>query len=123
MASVVANRLNIAYDPTVIIHMQSANKQVELTMGLAKNVPFAFDSITLYLQVHIIKDPAYKVLLGRPFDALATTEVKNALDGGQSITITDPNSGQRITMATHSRGKPPSIAKAVPDPGFQTSMI
>ncbi|KIM40427.1 hypothetical protein M413DRAFT_45927, partial [Hebeloma cylindrosporum] len=119
MASVVANWLNIAYDPTVIIHMQSANKQVEPTLGLAKNIPFSFDEITLYLQVHIINDPAYKVLLGRPFDALATTKVKNSLDGGQSITITDPNSGKRITMPTYLRGNPPAILKLSPEPGFQ----
>jgi len=68
--------------------MQSANRTVERTLGLARNVPFSFGAITIYLQVHVIKDPAYKVLLGRPFDVLTGSIVVNSTDGGQTVTIT-----------------------------------
>jgi len=37
--------------------MQSVNRTVERTLGLARNVPFSFGEITIYLQVHVIKDP------------------------------------------------------------------
>ena len=80
-------------------------------MLLAKNVPFLFGHIAVYLQVHVIERPAYKVLLGRPFDTITESEVKNAKDGGQSLMLTDPNTGKRCVMHTHERGKPPNALK------------
>ena len=47
--------------------------------GMAHNVPFTFGNITLFLQVHIMETTVYDVLLGRPFDALARTEIRNCL--------------------------------------------
>jgi hypothetical protein len=119
----IATKLGVSWDPTIIIHMQSANRQVEKTLGLAKNVPFLFGDITVYLQVHIINEPAYKVLLGRPFDALTESEVKNSRDGDQIVTITDPNSGRKIALPTYNRGKTPRIIQKNPEqPSFQPSM-
>ncbi len=63
--------------------MQSANKQVEKSLGMAKNVPFLFSDITVYLQVHIIHDPTYDILLGRPFNVLTSSTVYNNTDGRQ----------------------------------------
>lgn len=122
MAQATAVRLGIAWDPGVVIHMQSANKQVEKTLGLGRNVPFRFDDITVYLQVHIMASPAYKVLLGRPFEVLTELETKNAKDGSQLITIKDPNDGRRCTMPTYDRGQSPSISKRLPsETDFRTS--
>jgi hypothetical protein len=106
MSEEMAKRFRLSWDPDIIINMQSANSQIEKTLGLAKNVPFVFDEITIYLQVHIVKAPAYKVLLGRPFDTLTESEIKNTADGGQLITITDPNSRKRCTIPTSVRGQP-----------------
>ena len=111
MDSEVAKKLAIPWDPDITIQMQSANRTVERTLGLARNVPFNFGGITIYLQVHVIKDPAYKVLLGRPFDVLTGSVVINSTDGGQTVTITDPNSGKRAMLPTFDRGKPPNILK------------
>lgn len=119
MAETVAKRLGIAWDPDIKIHMQSANNQIELTLGLARNVPFLFGEITVYLQVHIIREPAYKVLLGRPFDVLTESLVANSADGGQTITIKDPNTGRRSTIPTFARGSDPEIAEKRPKTGFQ----
>src|SRR5277367_3061294 len=68
MAKEVAVDLEIPWDPDITVQMQSANRSLEQTLGLAKNVPFLFGPITVYLQIHIMERPAYKVLLGRPFD-------------------------------------------------------
>lgn len=122
MSKEVALKLGISWDPDIVIHMQSANKQVEKTLGLARNVPFVFNDITLYLQVHVVNEPAYRVLLGRPFDSLTESVIHNDRDGGQIITITDPNSGKRSTLPTYQRGKPPDIRKAYPKDVFQRSM-
>ncbi|PBK70572.1 hypothetical protein ARMSODRAFT_988061 [Armillaria solidipes] len=107
MASAIATKLGVAWDPDITIHMQSVNGQLEKTLGLARNVPFLFNNITVYLQVHIIASPAYKVLLGRPFDVLTESVIRNQVDSGQIITITDPNTSQRCTIPTFLRGGPP----------------
>ena len=131
MDSEVAKKLAIPWDPDITIQMQSANRTVERTLGLARNVPFNFGGITIYLQVHVIKDPAYKVLLGRPFDVLTGSVIVNSTDGGQTVTITDPNSGKRAMLPTFDRGKPPNIFKMqseedirpTTEKNFQHSMI
>jgi hypothetical protein len=64
MAKSIAQKLEITWDAAVMINMESANRSIERTLGLAKNVPFACGSITVYLQIHILSSPAYKVLLG-----------------------------------------------------------
>ncbi|KAF9464930.1 hypothetical protein BDZ94DRAFT_1160828, partial [Collybia nuda] len=122
MAKQTALDLDISWDPDIVIHMQSANKQVEKTAGLARNVPFLFNDIVVYLQVHIIHAPAYKVLLGRPFNTLTESHIKNARDGRQVITITDPNTGRRCTIPTHAKGAPPKLLKRQPEQDFRPSM-
>jgi hypothetical protein len=119
MDSEVAKKLAIPWDPDITIQMQSANRTVERTLGLARNVPFNFGGITIYLQVHVIKDPAYKVLLGRPFDVLTGSVVVNSTDGGQTVTITDPNTGKRAMLPTFDRGKPPNILKMQTEEDFK----
>ena len=109
MSKTVAVMLQVTWDPDIVVHMESANKTLEKTLGLAKNVPFLFGTITVYLQVHVIRNAAYKVLLGRPFDIVTESVVKNTKDGSQSLTLTDPNSGERCVMETHERGKVPTI--------------
>ena len=58
----------------------------------------------MYLQVHVIRDPAYKVLLGRPFDILTASNVQNQQDGGQIITLTDPVTKKCCMLPTFERG-------------------
>src|SRR6202789_4139539 len=109
MSKTIAAMLQVTWDPDIVVHMESANKTLEKTLGLAKNVPFLFGTITVYLQVHVIGNAAYKVLLGRPFDIVTESVVKNARNGSQSLTLTDPNSGERCVMETHEKGKVPTI--------------
>jgi hypothetical protein len=109
MSREVATALQVTWDPDIVVHMESANKSLEKTLGLAKNIPFVFGPITVYLQVHVIEKVAYKVLLGRPFDTITESEVKNSKDGSQSLTLTDLNTGERCVMHTHERGKPPTV--------------
>ena len=101
----IAVGLGIAWDPDVVIHMQSANGNLSPTRGLARNIPFRFGDIVVYLQVHIIDDVPYQVLMGRPFDVLVESEVWNTKDGGQLVTITDPNSGRRSQIGTYAKGE------------------
>ena len=98
MSEAVCHDLHLHYDPTVIIHMRSANGSVGNSLGLARNVPFMIGNITLYLQVHILRTPAYNVLLGCPFDVLTQSVVRNFANEDQTITVLDPNSGRIATI-------------------------
>ncbi len=71
--------------------MQSVSNQLDLSEGLAKNASFKFGEVIAYLQVHILKNPAYEVPLGRQFNVLTKLTPKTNLNGGLTITITDPN--------------------------------
>ncbi|PSR75187.1 hypothetical protein PHLCEN_2v9265 [Hermanssonia centrifuga] len=86
--------------------MQSANGVVDPSLGLARNVPFQVGELTFYLQVHVIRQAAYDILLGRPFDVLTESLVKNFRNETQTLTITCPNTKEQVTVPTHARGKP-----------------
>jgi len=120
----IAKNLAVSWDPDIKIQMKSANKTVEETLGLAKNVPFIFGDITVYLQVHILTDPAYKVVLGSPFDVLTESVIHNHRDGGQTVVVTDPNTRRRGVLPTYERGRPPTILQAAEGEGqvFRPSM-
>ena len=123
MSRDVAMKLQVPWDPDIQVHMESANKTVEKTLGLAKNVPFVFGPITVYLQVHVIERVAYKVLLGRPFDTITESEVKNSKDGSQLLTLTDLNTGERCVMHTHERGKAPTVLQKPVKQDFVRSLM
>ena len=123
MSKEVATKLQLPWDPDIIVHMESANKTLERTLGLAKNVSFVFGPITVYLQVHVIRNAAYRVLLGRPFDTITESEVKNSKDGSQSLTLTDLNTGERCVLQTHERGKPPTVLQKPVRQDFARSLM
>ncbi|KNZ72139.1 hypothetical protein J132_04420 [Termitomyces sp. J132] len=108
MALDEALHLGLTWDPDICLRMESANSQVNTSVGLAKNVPFTFaEGFTIYLQVHIFVKPAYTVLLGCPLDTLTEINIQNFQDGSAIITIRDPNTGHWTALPTLQRGKVP----------------
>lgn len=105
MSENCCHELALAYDPKVVLNMQSANGEVDRSLGLARNVPFTFGEITIYLQVHIIRSPAYEILLGRPFDVLTSSVVKNFSNEDQTLTLHDPNTDRHVTIPTIPRSR------------------
>jgi hypothetical protein len=106
MSEDVCMELALVYDPSIVLNMQSANGEIDQSLGLARNVPMQIGKITLYVQIHIIRNPAYDILLGRPFDVLTASIIRNYTNEDQTITILDPNSGRRATVPTLPRGRP-----------------
>ena len=104
ISKAVSHELAIAYDPTFRISMQSANGELDMSLGLARNVPFKIGPVTFYMQAHVIDSNAYDVLLGRPFDVLTESVIRNFANEDQTITIHDPNTGQHVTVPTLARG-------------------
>ena len=56
--------LALIYDPRIHLRMQSANCEVDETLGLTHNMPILVGDIMLYVQFHIVQNPAYDILLG-----------------------------------------------------------
>ncbi|OBZ78510.1 hypothetical protein A0H81_02120 [Grifola frondosa] len=66
--------------PPYALTMQSANGEVDQSLGLVRNVPFQVSDIVLYLQIHVIRQAAYDILLGRPFDVLTESVIQDTTD-------------------------------------------
>ena len=68
----------------------------------------------MLLQAHIMEMAPYKILLGRPFDAITESTIVNDQEGNQTINITCPNTGTRAAIPTYKRGslsrKPETLA-------------
>jgi hypothetical protein len=102
MSEDVCMELALIYNPSIVLNMQLANGEVNQSPGLARNIPMQIGNITLY--VHIIRNPAYDILLSRPFDVLTESVIQNYANEDQTITILNPNSGQWATLPTLPRG-------------------
>ncbi|KAG6857874.1 hypothetical protein C0995_004533, partial [Termitomyces sp. Mi166 len=63
MSEEIAHHLGLVYDSMVVLNMQSANGAIDQLQGLARNVPCTIAGLTIYLQVHVISQPAYNILL------------------------------------------------------------
>jgi len=103
MSEAVCHEVGVAYDPSIRLEMQSANGELDLSLGLARNIPCRLGDITLFLQMHVIRSPAYDILLGRPFDVLTASTIRNFTNEDQTITISDPNTGRMSTVPTFPR--------------------
>jgi hypothetical protein len=98
MLEAVCHDIGLAYNLSIKLNMQLANGKVDQSLGLARNVPCKINTITLYLQIHIIQSPAHDILLGQPFDVLTESTVKNLPNEDQIITIIDPNTKHSVTI-------------------------
>jgi hypothetical protein len=104
MARDAAVQFGLNWDPSIRINMESASNHLEKTLGLARNVRFAGGGIVIILQVHILENPPYKVLLGRPFDRFTSSIIRTKSDGSSEIELTDPNTKVIAVMPTYKRG-------------------
>ena len=89
--------------------MESASNHIEKTLGLAQNVRFAVGGIEVFLQVHILERPPYRILLGRPFDTFTSSIHKTNSDGSSELVLTDPNSKIVAVVPTYKRGQGPEM--------------
>ena len=76
MSNAVCHDLGLHYNLQIQLNMQSTNGTVNKSLGFARNIPCHIGNITLYLQIHVIRDPAYDILMGRPFDVLTESMLR-----------------------------------------------
>ncbi|KAI0040415.1 hypothetical protein FA95DRAFT_1470218, partial [Auriscalpium vulgare] len=67
MSEDVCHFLGLAYDPAITV-IRLASRLTEKPP--TRHVGLKLGDITLYVQIHVIRSPAYNILLGRPFDIL-----------------------------------------------------
>ena len=60
--------------------------------------------VKLSMQFHIVQNPAYDILLGRPFDILVESIVCNFENESQMVTIHDLNTGKTAMVPTFACG-------------------
>jgi hypothetical protein len=106
ISKAVWQTLNQELNPCWKITMQSANGSRDESLGLVENLELEISGMKLHVQAHVIRNPPYDILLGRPFDVLTALHIKNYQDESQTITITDPNSGKMVSIPTVPRGQP-----------------
>ena len=77
MSEAICHEVGLPYNPTLRICLVSANGTFDYSLRLARKIPFQVGTITVYLQVHIIRKPSYGVLLGRLFDIVTQSVIRN----------------------------------------------
>ena len=119
----LSNHLHLVYSPVHTLGMQSANGSVNRSLGVVADVPLEIQDtgITLYVQMHVMRDAAYGVLLGRPFDALASTIVETSSDGVHKLTLRCPNTQRVAVVPTYNRGEGRPEVRKPARTGFQAS--
>ena len=81
------SELMLSYDPTKRVPLVSANGATEYTLGIARDVPVELNGgIVLYLQMHVVRNASYDILL----------ELDDDDDGGGSETTAGATTGLGI---------------------------
>lgn len=99
----VWEKLGIPMRSDKFMVMESANSSREPTMGFLPNLRVSVGDCTLYLQVQVVENASYEILLGRPFLTLTQANTRHLSNGGSYITLVDPNSNQVVTVPTKPR--------------------
>ncbi|TFK22316.1 hypothetical protein FA15DRAFT_596395 [Coprinopsis marcescibilis] len=105
MSAAVWRRLGAPARSDHKLSVEAANKSVNTTEGVLPNFKVTIGGLDLYLQVQIVEDAAYDILLGRPFFTLTSAKVSHLPSGGTTITLTCPNTGAVVTLPTQPRCK------------------
>ena len=119
MSEECCRRNKIPVDPFVGLDVQSANGSLDNAIGLARNVPFQLTpEIIAFLQVFVMRNATYDVLLGRPFESLMNMTTENLDPDSHFVTVECPNTKISARIPTSARGehKAPPVAQVK---GFQ----
>lgn len=96
-------RLRTPISQTHAMPMESANATTTMTLGLVENFPVQLGPVTIYLQIQVVDEAPFEVLLGRPFfDITSCSEVSTA-GGKHVIHIKDPKTGAPYVFSTEPR--------------------
>ncbi|KIK79796.1 hypothetical protein PAXRUDRAFT_119272, partial [Paxillus rubicundulus Ve08.2h10] len=91
-------RLPIHSDHTM--SMTNVNTQTDMTLGVLENLHLNFRTANVFVQVQILAQANFEMLLGRPFHCLMSASMDNFLDRLWSMTLHNPNSSKEFKLPT-----------------------
>jgi hypothetical protein len=83
-----------------VLKIEAANLTITEMHGHLCNVQLMFDDINIYLQVQVMPNAPYDILLSCPFYILMECITRDLTNRDQHLTIMDPNTHQYITIPT-----------------------
>ncbi|KAG6327723.1 hypothetical protein ID866_11367 [Astraeus odoratus] len=86
--------------------LEATNKSKEETLGIVENACLKIGGMEFKLQIHVVGDTPFDLLLGRPFFSLASCVTCDQMSGDQSILLMDPNMGIQMLLPTRKRECP-----------------
>ena len=86
-----------------VMMMESANRSKNETMGLLQDLKVEIGGYDFYVQVQVVQEAPYELLLGRPFFTLTQATYRHFSNGSSHLTLIDPNTHAIITIPTHAR--------------------
>ena len=86
-----------------VMIMESANLSKNETMGMLQDLKIVIGECEFYLQVQVVQDAPYELLLGRPFFTLTQATHRHFTNGSSHLTLVDPNTHIVITIPTRAR--------------------
>jgi hypothetical protein len=113
MNSVIWEKLSNNLQVERALEMEAANSTITKTHGHLRNIRFTFNDIDIYLQVYVMPNASYDILLGRPFYALMECTTKDFANRDQHLTVTDPNTWKCVMIPTREQTR-----HRRPDPDF-----
>lgn len=93
-------RLGVPLRSDRLMVMESANKSKDRTLGLLQDFKISIGGNDFYLQIQVVRDAPYELLLGRPFYTLTAATHQNFTCGDSRLILTDPNTNEQITIPT-----------------------
>lgn len=88
-----------------LVTMETANSALETSVGLLQDLKLTVGGYNFYVQVQVVENAAYEMLLGLPFHVLTQGSTKFFGDGSSHLTLNDPNTGAVIMIPTRERNK------------------
>ena len=73
------------------MRMESTNSSTYQTLGTPKNIPITPGSVTVKLQIQVMDDAPFEVLLGRLFFDILSASEQSKPGGHHSLEIHDPS--------------------------------
>ena len=83
-----------------VMTMSNTNTSTKSTLGVVENLRLDFSAGKICLQVQVVPRANFDLLLGQPFHCLLSASTADFLDGSQTITLHDPNSGKAYKLPT-----------------------
>lgn len=80
------------------MRIESANKSKDKTIGLLQDLKISMGGYDFYVQVQVVQDRPYELLLGQPFSMLTQATHCHFSNGDSHLTLVDPNMHTVITI-------------------------